>query len=152
MKHLHLHLLHREPGGGARPREGPKLRKGKRERARESKRFQDISSRWLGGISEMRCGGGWNEYVRSDSQVDPASCLTSSPRLQRPPGFLFSTKPGEKSRDYPSLSRESGFNSIKAVTRRWGQLTPDIGETPRQINYPLTLWWNGFHSVICLKS
>lgn len=48
-----------------------------KERAREGKRFQDISSLRLGRISEMRCGGGgvvgWDVKVGSDSQVDPES-------------------------------------------------------------------------------
>lgn len=75
------------PGREARPREGQKLRKREQEKWT---RFQDISSLRLEGVLEMRCGGGWDIDVGSDTQVDPAYCLTSSEHLQRPPVTWFS--------------------------------------------------------------
>lgn len=85
-------------------------------------RFQAISSLGLEGVSETRCRG-LGGYVEegSDSQVDPASCLTSSQLLQRATGDLVSYFGKEKARGKPPpplLSQQSRYNSIKAVTQR----------------------------------
>lgn len=83
------------PGRRSPAKGGTEIAKTEREseRAREGKRFQDISSLRLEGVLEMRCGGGggvgWDEEVGSDSQVNPASCLTSSRLLLRPQVTLF---------------------------------------------------------------
>lgn len=104
------------------------------EKDRERERFQDISSLHWRAMREMR--GGWVGCGAGvgGSQVDPARCLTSSQPLQRPQVTLFpvqsKSRERRKPRDYPLLSPRSCYNSIMAVTQRWGQLMSNIGETP----------------------
>lgn len=146
MQNLHLYLCHRaptqEPGQG-------RDRICKRERARASegeKRFQDISSLRLEGVLEMRWGGwrceaGGIQWQGQDSWGGSGLLFHLITASSEATGDLvsYSVKWArrKKAQEHPLLSRQSCYNSIKAVTQRWGQLMSDTGETPSQINYPL---------------